>query len=69
MPVYRFRTHEEAHRSRWMKPGDPRIGPTLSQVLYMGARLYPRARPAGVHKFRSIAEANAWRATWPRVPR
>jgi len=69
MPVYRFRTHEEAHQSRWMKPGDSRIGSTLRQVLYMGERLCPRARPHGVHKFRTLIEARAWRDTWPRVPR
>ena len=69
MPVYRFRTHEEAHRSRWMKPGDPRIESAMGQVLDMGARMWPLARPAGVRKFRTVSEARAWRATWPRAPR
>jgi hypothetical protein len=69
MPVYRYRTHDEAHRARWMKPGDPRIPIALGNALDMGARMWPLARPAGVHKFRTLEEAAAWRASWPRAPR
>ena len=69
MPVYRYRTHEEAHRARWKWPGDPQLGRMMGQALHMGARMWPLARPAGVRKFRSVAEANAWRSTWPHVSR
>jgi hypothetical protein len=69
MPVYRYRTHEEAHRARWKWPGDPRLGSILRQVLHTGERMWPLARPAGVRRFRTLAEASAWRATWSRKPR
>ena len=64
MPVRKHRTHEDARRGQWLEPGDPRIPERLRQVLHMGARLHPVKRPRGVHKFRSIEEANAWRASW-----
>lgn len=67
MPVRKFRTHDEARRAQELQPGDPRIPDRLRQVLYMGAQLYPVDRPRGVHRFRSPAEANAWRASWPRI--
>lgn len=68
-PVRKYRTHEEAHRDRWLKPGDPRIPESLRQVLYMGARLFPVARPVGVFKFRTMEEANAFRSVWVRKRR
>lgn len=67
-PVRKYRTHEEAHRDRELKPGDPRIPERMRQVLYMGHGLYPLARPAGVFKFRTIDEAKAFRTSWPRRP-
>jgi hypothetical protein len=69
MPVFKYRTHEEAHRARWLDPGDPRLHARLGWVLELGHRLYPRERPPGVHKFRTLADAAAWRATWKPKPR
>lgn len=69
MPVYKFRTHEEAHRARWLESGDPRLHRRLDAVLGMGVWLFPRERPPGVHKFRTLEEAAAWRAAWKPRPR
>lgn len=64
MPVRKYRTHAEAHRDRWVRPGDPRIPAQLGTVLDLSAGLWPLERPPGVHKFRTLEEAAAWRATW-----
>ncbi len=69
MPVHRYRTHEEADRAKWTEPGDPRLGERLRQVYHMGECLWPLVIPPGVRKFKSLTEAAAWRATWPRAPR
>ena len=69
MPVRKFATHDDVRRAQALDPGDPRIPERLRQVLHMGAQLYPVVRPPGVHRFRSLAEANAWRAAWPRADR
>ncbi len=67
MPVFRFKTHEDAQRSLWKKPGDPVIGPTLRALWSLSAALAgDLAPPRGVFKFRSIEEANAHRETWLR---
>ena len=69
MPVFRHRTREEAARVKWIDPGDTRLGERLRQIYHTGERLWPLARPPGVWKFRTLADAAAWRASWPRAPR
>jgi hypothetical protein len=66
MPVWKFRSFEEARRALWVEPGDPTLGPRLRAVWEFGARLYPRVAPRGVRKFRSIEDANRDRDAWPR---
>jgi hypothetical protein len=67
MPVFRFKTHEEAQRSLWQKPGDPLIGPILRALWSVAAALAgDSVPPRGVFKFRSIEEANAHREAWLR---
>ena len=44
MPVWRFRTHDDARRALWLDPGDPRIGHALDTVLSL-AQLAPTAHP------------------------
>ena len=69
MPVFKYRTHEEAHRARWLEPGDPRLHRRLAFVLGMGSWLFPRERPPGVRRFRTVEEAAAWRTAWKPRPR
>ena len=59
MPVRKFRTLEEAGRSLWLEPGDPRIWEGLVRrwrlhQFFSRERKQPRKR--GVVKFRSIED-------------
>ncbi len=64
VPVWKFRSHDEARRALWLEPDDPRIGAAIDTVLGF-ARLGPQVPPPrGVRKFRSIEEANADRELW-----
>ena len=59
MPVRTFRTLDEAARSLWRDPGDPRIwdGVVLRWRLHrFFARAAQRPRISGVFKFRSLDE-------------
>ena len=59
MPVRKFRTLDEAARSLWLEPGDPRIWNGLVrrwQLHRLLAREPLRARTPGVFKYRSIEE-------------
>jgi hypothetical protein len=59
MPVRKFRTLDEAARSLWLEPGDPRIWNGLVrrwQLHRFLVREPLRARTPGVFKYRSIEE-------------
>jgi hypothetical protein len=65
MPVYKFRTLEEAERALWLPTCDPRLAKKLRGLwktswIMAGSYVPPR----GVFKFRSIEEANAHREAW-----
>lgn len=65
MPVFRFKTHEDAQRTLWHRPGDPLIGPTLRALWSLSSALAGDCvPPRGVFKFRSIEEANSHRRSW-----
>lgn len=59
MPVRKFRTLDEAARSLWLEPGDPRIWDGLLRRWRLHCFLmrapHPR-RPPGVSKYRSIED-------------
>lgn len=59
MPVKKFRTLEDAARSLWLDPGDPRIWDAVLrrwQLHRFFARQAARRRTPGVFKYRSIEE-------------
>ena len=59
MPVKKFRTIEEAARSLWLDPGDPRIWAGVVRRWRLHrffAREPIRSRTPGVFKYRSIDE-------------
>lgn len=62
MPVKKFRTIDEASRSLWLEPGDPRIWAGLERRWRLH-RFFSREpsvpRATGVSKFRSIEEKQA----------
>lgn len=65
MPIKKFRTLDEAARSLWLEPGDPRIWDGLVRRCRLH-RFFGRARkPApGVFKYRSIDEKQRAQARW-----
>lgn len=59
MPVKKFRTLDEAARSLWLDPGDPRIWDGLVRRWKLHRFFAPppaRPRTPGVLKYRSIEE-------------
>lgn len=65
MPLYRYRTFDEARRALWRKPGDPELERIIAWLWAFSAELAgPSLQPRGVRKFRTIEEANADRKHW-----
>ena len=65
MPVRKFRTFEEAERSGWLEPGDPRIWAAFVRRSQLHAFFSQGRRPApvrGVVRYRSIEEKQAGEA-------
>jgi len=59
MPVRKFRTLDEAARSLWLEPGDPRIWAGVIRRWHLHrffTRGRSRAYTPGVFKYRSIEE-------------
>jgi len=64
MPLRKFRSLEEMEDSLWREPGDPALWAAIRRVWDFAARTCPRRFPPGVHKHRSIDEAQALRDRW-----
>jgi hypothetical protein len=64
MPVYKYRTFEEAKRALWCKKPDRRYFRQLSGILAIADGLCPFRFPQGVFKYKSIGEANEQRKEW-----
>ena len=58
MPVWKYRSVEEMPEAWEMKRGRP-LGPRIRAVLSLAPIAGPLGIPRGVHKFRSIGEAQA----------
>jgi len=61
MPVYRFRSVDEMGELAWLEPGSAEFARAIRRVWSLAASLAPWTAPPGVHRFRSTAEASAWR--------
>jgi hypothetical protein len=64
MPLRRFRSLEEMEDSLWRSPGDPELWRAIERVWDFAERTCPRRLPPGVHKHRSLDEAQALRHEW-----
>lgn len=64
MPVRKFRDVSEMEATLWYDRGDPALGRAISGVWDFAARVCPLRFPPGVHKYRSIEDANADRDRW-----
>ena len=61
MPVYKFKSFEEAQVALWTFKPDQVYYRRLSQLWDLAATLCPPRFPHGIFKFRTMAEANAHR--------
>jgi hypothetical protein len=59
MPVRKFRSIEEMKQPRWLDAGDPSIGGKFRYLWSLAGALNQVRAPRGVHKYRSIEEADA----------
>jgi hypothetical protein len=64
MPVWKFRSIEEMPPPPALPPLDPNNLRSALSLMEVAYRLCPWRFPSGVHKFRSIEEANARRDEW-----
>jgi hypothetical protein len=67
MPVRKFRDVSEMEGNTWMQPGDPRLFEAIKGVWELAARSTQQRFPPGVHKHRSIEQANLLREAWDRA--
>jgi hypothetical protein len=64
MPVRKFRDVSEMEDTLWYERTDPALPRAIARVWDFAARACPLQFPRGVHKYRSIADANADRELW-----
>jgi hypothetical protein len=64
MPVRKFRSVEEMPGPPALPPLDPNNLRSALSLMEIAYRMFPWRFPPGVHKFRSIEEANARRHEW-----
>lgn len=64
MPVQKFRSFAAAREALWGDPGDATYLRKVAWLWAFADRLAPRSYPRGVHKYRTIAEANLARERW-----
>lgn len=58
MPVYRYRSFDDARRALWTRSDAPDLADRIRRLWAFSARLYPRRYTPGVRKFRTIEDAN-----------
>jgi hypothetical protein len=64
MPVRKFRSLQEMEDSLWRRTGDPGLLPAIARVWSFADRVCPLRFPPGVHKHRSIDDAQKLRERW-----
>lgn len=65
MPVWKYRSIEETPEAWTMRQHIP-LGRRMRAIFNLGFHAEPLNMPRGVHKFRSIEEANAFREFYER---
>ncbi|MCI0515964.1 hypothetical protein L0128_22345 [candidate division KSB1 bacterium] len=61
MPVYKYKTFEEAERALWNFFPDEAYYDRVAELWEFANQLSPITYPRGIFKFRTIAEANQHR--------
>ena len=66
MPLRKFRSVEEMEAGPWLPPGDPRLARAIRGVWAFGTRTLRPSFPPGLHRYRSVEEAEAAAERWER---
>ena len=64
MPVYKYKTFEEAQQALWNFHPDKAYFKQLAELWDTASKLCPVSCPKGVFKYRNIDEANRQRQQW-----
>ena len=64
MPVYKYKTFEEAERALWNFNLDEAYFSRVAELWEFANTLCPITYPKGIFKYRSIEEANRQRYEW-----
>lgn len=64
MPVYKYKTFDEAKLALWCQEPDVAYFRQLNSLWALADRLSPFKYPSGVFKYRTIEEANKQRGEW-----
>lgn len=67
MPVRKLRSLDEAEQSVWLAKGDVRLWPAVKSLWEFSDRIYTPRFPSGVHKHRTIEDANRNTEEWERL--
>lgn len=66
MPVFKYRDVNEMPDDTWHEPGSPELFVAIRASWQLAERLGRPRFPAGVHKHRSIEDAETLRELWER---
>ncbi len=64
MPVYKYKTFEEAERALWNFHPNAAYFKQVAELWKFANQLCPITYPQGIFKYRSIEEANQQRDEW-----
>jgi hypothetical protein len=64
MPIYKYKTFEEAERALWNFHPDETYFRKVADLWSFANRLSPISYPTGIFKFRSLEEANKHGDQW-----
>ncbi|MCP3957338.1 MAG: hypothetical protein GY719_05750 [bacterium] len=67
MPVRKYRSVEEMEGNTWRQSGDPQLFRAMRSTWELAHRLLRPTFPPGVHKHRSIEDADRQRQLWEKA--
>ncbi len=67
MPVFKFKSFEEAERALWNFHPDEIYFNKVAELWNFANKICPISYPAGIFKYRSIEESNKQRNEWELV--
>lgn len=66
MPIKKLTSLEEAEDACWLEPGSPELWKRIAAVWAFSRRVAPQSFPPGIHRNRTIEEANRRVEAWER---